>query len=106
MVQREAYLTIVIYDRNTSIVQDTHLRSFIPKKTYPLVVKQPVWVEKRDFFGDGADDQFEDDDVELGQDVDVGDAAPLVQLVRQHGERQVDDSLREQVEWRGHQESL
>ena len=56
-------------------------------------MQQPVRVEERDLFGDGADDQLEDDDVELWQDVDVGGAAPLVQLVRQHRERQVHDRL-------------
>ena len=56
-------------------------------------MQQPVGVEERDLFGDGADDQLEDDDVELWQDVDVGGTAPLVQLVRQHRERQVHDRL-------------
>ena len=62
--------------------------------TNPLVMQQPVRVEERDLFGDGADDQLEDDDVKLRQDVDVGCAAPLVQLVREHGEGQVDDCLK------------
>ena len=56
-------------------------------------MKQPVWVEEGDLLCDGADDQLEDDDVELGQDVDVGGAAPFVQLVGQHRERQVHDRL-------------
>ncbi len=56
-------------------------------------MKQPMGVEECYFFSDDADDQLEDDDVKFRQDVDVRSSSPLVQLVGQVGERQVDNSL-------------
>ena len=50
-------------------------------------MKKPVRVEECNFFGNDANDQLEDDDVEFRQDVDVRSPSPFVQLVREVRER-------------------